>query len=101
MKKKIIAIAVTIASACAGAQTSVWETPEYYRSRALDPIKASSAYARGYTGKGSTIAIIDSGISLTSQEFNNKIKLWKDYTGTGLTDNVGHGTHVAGIAAAI
>lgn len=100
MKKKIIAIAVTIASACAGAQTSVWETPEYYRSRALDPIKASSAYSRGYTGKGSTIAIIDSGISLTSQEFNNKIKLWKDYTGTGLTDNVGHGTHVAGIAAA-
>jgi len=61
-----------------------------------------SALARGWTGKGSTIAILDSGIDLDHSEFNSpgKIVFTKDMTGTGMQDNIGHGTHVAGIAAA-
>ena len=77
-----------------------WQTTEYAASRVLPSINASSAYARGYTGKGSTIAIIDSGIDLNSKEFTGRIKLTKDFTGTGIQDTIGHGTHVAGIAAA-
>lgn len=101
MKKLLLAALVPLA---VQAQTSpsYWETTEYYRSRTLAPINASSAYARGYTGKGSVIAIIDTGIDTTSPEFKNgKIILSKDFTGrNSILDTVGHGTHVAGIAAA-
>ena len=65
-------------------------------------INQDKALARGWTGKGSTIAILDSGIDLDHSEFDSsgKIVFTKDMTGTGIQDNVGHGTHVAGIAAA-
>lgn len=101
MKKLLLAALVPLA---VQAQTlpSYWETTEYYRSRTLAPINASGAYARGYTGKGSTIAIIDTGIDTKSSEFQNgKIVLTRDFTGgSNILDSVGHGTHVAGIAAA-
>jgi len=82
------------------AQTSTFETTEYLTGRFLTSVNASSTYARGYTGKGSTILIIDTGINLTSSEFTNKIVGTIDYTGTGIKDNVGHGSNVASIAAA-
>ncbi len=101
MKKLLLSVLVPVA---VQAQTlpSYWQTTEYYRSRTLAPINASSAYARGYTGKGSTIAIIDTGIDTKSSEFQNgKIVLTRDFTGgNNILDSVGHGTHVAGIAAA-
>jgi len=63
-------------------------------------VNQDAALARGWTGKGSTIAILDSGIDLDHSEFDNgKIVYTKDFTGTGMQDNIGHGSHVAGIAA--
>ena len=105
MKLRALTASIVLAYSQLHAQTtapSYWQTGEYYTSRALDPIKASSAYAGGYTGKGSTIAILDTGINTTGAEFGNgKIVLSKDFSGSGnINDNVGHGTHVAGIAAA-
>jgi hypothetical protein len=105
MKLSALAVSIALAYSQLHAQTttpSSWQTGEYYTSRALDSVKASSAYARGYTGKGSTIAILDTGISTTGAEFGNgKIVLSQDFSGSGnINDNVGHGTHVAGIAAA-
>lgn len=93
-------LAASVALACSSlayAQT----TAEYSLSRSLDVVKASAAYARGYTGKGSVIAILDTGIDTSSDEFKNKILAIKDFTNSGtIVDRVGHGTHVAGIAAA-
>ena len=63
-------------------------------------IKQSGALSRGLTGAGSTILIMDTGIDVNHKEFAGKIKYSIDYTGTGSQDKVGHGTHVAGIAAA-
>jgi len=105
MKLRALAASIVLAYSQLHAQTTTptyWLTGEYYTSRALDPVKAANTYARGYTGKGSTIAILDTGISTTSPEFaNGKIVLSKDFSGSGnINDNVGHGTHVAGIAAA-
>ena len=105
MKLRALAVSIALAYSQLHAQTTTplsWQNKEYYTSRALDPVNASSAYARGYTGKGSTIAILDTGINTTGVEFGNgKIVLSKDFSGSGsITDNVGHGTHVAGIAAA-
>ena len=103
MKLKLLASSIALICSQLSAQTTgVWETGEYYKSRTLDPIKASTAYSRGYTGKGSIIAILDSGIDTTNQDFQNrKILFVKDFSNSGsITDKVGHGTHVAGIAAA-
>ena len=72
---------------------------EFHQNNA--DVKQDAALARGWTGKGSTIAIIDSGIDLDHSEFNSpgKIVYQLDRTGTGIQDNVGHGSHVASIAA--
>ena len=103
MKLKILAASIALISADLSAQTTTayWDTTEYYKSRTLQSINADTAYARGFTGKGSTIAILDSGIDTKNVDFQNgKITLSKDFTGTSIADNLGHGTHVAGIAAA-
>ena len=73
--------------------------PEFRQNNA--DVKQDAALARGWTGKGSTIAIIDSGIDLDHSEFNSdgKIVYQLDRTGTGIQDNIGHGSHVASIAA--
>ena len=103
MKLKVLAASLALAysSLHAQVQTGAWLTSEYERSRSLSGINAAWAYSRGYTGKGSTIAIIDSGIDLKSPEFANRIRSVYDFTNSGTAnDTLGHGTHVAGIAAA-
>lgn len=68
----------------------------------LRVINANTAWARGYTGKGSTILIIDTGINATHKEFAGSILYTKSFVkgDTSITDKVGHGTGLAGIAAA-
>jgi subtilisin family serine protease len=63
-------------------------------------VGANWAWARGYTGVGSTILIMDSGISVNNSAFAGRIVQTIDFTGTGIQDTNGHGTNVAGIAAA-
>jgi hypothetical protein len=75
---------------------------------ALVDIGAPQAWARGWTGKGSIIGIVDSGIDLDHSEFTGKIIDAKCFTGSCALGyetvdditRVSHGTHVAGIAAA-
>jgi subtilisin family serine protease len=68
----------------------------------LRVINASAAWSRGYTGLGSKILIIDSGINVNHSEFLNSITDTKDFARSkfGITDKVGHGTSMASIAAA-
>jgi subtilisin family serine protease len=63
-------------------------------------VGANWAWARGYTGVGSTILIMDSGIAVNNSAFAGRIVQTIDFTGTGIQDTNGHGTNVAGIAAA-
>lgn len=71
-----------------------------YTNRANNIINADRAYARGWTGRGSTVLIMDTGINAAHPDLAGKIKYSRDFTGTGLQDTVGHGTHLAGIVAA-
>ena len=104
MKLKILAVSIALAYSnlyAQNLQTGAWETAEYSKSRTLLAIKASSAYSRGYTGKGTVIAILDSGIDVNNAEFKDKILVTRNFSGTTtIQDTIGHGTHVAGIAAA-
>ena len=63
-------------------------------------VNANWAWARGYTGAGSTILFMDSGIDVKNVDFAGRVKYTIDYTNTGIQDKVGHGTNVAGIATA-
>ncbi|WP_202882955.1 autotransporter domain-containing protein [Microvirga tunisiensis] len=85
--------------------TSSFEDHEYRRSWYLGEINASEAYAMGYTGKGVTIAVVDTGIDVTHPEFTGRISPRSRFFAVGrdpfdLSDVVGHGTHVSGIIGA-
>ncbi len=79
------------------------DSSEYSDQYGLGLIKASSAYARGATGRGAIIGIMDSGVDISHQELNSPNKLlpesylvYPDRSPT--TDEKRHGSHVAGIA---
>ncbi len=55
-------------------------------------------HGEGFFGKGSTVAILDTGIS-THPDFKNRILDFRDFVNgrSGVYDDNGHGTHLAGI----
>lgn len=79
-----------------------WSQPNYKYDDVHAAIKSDAAWSRGWTGKGSTIVIADSGANITHTDLDNNIIATKNFLddSTNVTDIVGHGTHVAGIAGA-
>src|SRR4051812_2177440 len=73
----------------------------------LTQIKAPGAWARGGRGGGVPIAVVDTGVDLAHPDLRANIVGGTDLTAAaaqgcpGPQDENGHGTHVAGIAAAI
>ena len=80
-----------------------YETAEYHAGGRKAPLAATSfsaAYARGWTGLGSVVTVADTGIDDTHPDLAPAIIDNRDFTGSGLADTHGHGTHVAGILGA-
>ena len=50
-----------------------YQTTEYYQSAALRQVKASDVYARGGTGQGITLAMMDSGINPNHTQLNGQV----------------------------
>lgn len=85
------------------ADSKRYETAEYHAQKGLATIKASALYARGGSGQGVSVALIDSGLNADLPEFQGRIgDPGYDYVEnrTGTFDRVGHGTQMAGILAA-
>jgi len=81
------------------------QTTEYNNSTGLDMINAADAYAKGWTGDGAVLGVIDTYQDKDHADFNGKYQWYKDYVRNSDTvPNYGsqhsHGTHVAGIVAA-
>jgi serine protease AprX len=71
----------------------------------VDKIEAPAVWQKGITGKGVTVALVDTGIDATHPDLaylpntkNPKVLSWTDYVNgeTSPYDDNGHGTHVAG-----
>ncbi len=81
-----------------------FETAEYNVQYGLGLINASSAYARGATGAGIVVGVIDTGLDTALPEFAGRIVSAQNFAGDraagDVTDDNDHGTHVAGIIAA-
>ncbi len=73
---------------------------EYLGSKHLSASNFDNAYSRGWTGKGSTIVIADTGANTAHVDLDDNIKYTKDFTGNGINTSATHGTHVTGIAGA-
>ena len=58
-------------------------------------IGAPAAWEQGLTGKGVTVAVLDGGYDPGHPDLRGKVVEAKDFTGTGVADTFGHGTHVA------
>ena len=81
------------------------QTTEYNNSSGLNMINAADAYAKGWTGEGAVLGVIDTWQDKDHADFNGKYKWYKDYTRYDNTaeqygSQHSHGTHVAGIVAA-
>ncbi|MFM9596591.1 S8 family peptidase [Streptomyces scabiei] len=68
--------------------------------KSVPQIGAPKAWAAGYDGKGVKIAVLDTGVDATHDDLKGQVIGAKNFTTTpDATDKVGHGTHVASIAA--
>ncbi|MFC5240588.1 S8 family serine peptidase [Streptomyces atrovirens] len=63
-------------------------------------IGTPKAWAAGYDGKGVKIAVLDTGVDATHPDLKGQVTASKNFTSADSAgDKVGHGTHVASIAA--
>ncbi|GLZ77890.1 serine protease [Actinorhabdospora filicis] len=70
-------------------------------AESVPQIGAPAAWQSGYTGKGVTVAVLDSGYDPTHPDLAGHVTAAKDFTGTSpeAIDGHGHGTHVASTVA--
>ena len=110
MKRNALSIAVlALLSGTAGAQTQALNYEAKEISTVLKAGGVTNAWARGITGKGAIIAVLDNGFDLTHTDFAGKVIASKNFNNTVADKNPGnptaitwghHGTMMAGIAAA-
>ncbi|MFI9815149.1 S8 family serine peptidase [Saccharothrix variisporea] len=62
-------------------------------------VGAPAAWQAGYDGTGVTVAVLDTGYDQEHPELKDAVAVSRDFTGVGIQDDIGHGTHVAATVA--
>jgi hypothetical protein len=78
------------------------QTAEYNANHGLGMINAADAYAKGWTGEGAVLGVIDTWQDTDHEKLDGKYLFYKDYdpyNGTVNEGAQGHGTFVASIIA--
>jgi subtilisin family serine protease len=85
----------------AAAQSTAGDGAERERQWGLDMLEADQTWEHAH-GCGATIAVVDSGVNLQHPDLAGTVRSGTSFAGDGkgLNDVSGHGTEVAGIAAA-
>jgi subtilisin family serine protease len=85
-----------------GGQRRIWLDAAVHASldRSVPLIGAPAAWRSGLTGKGVTVAVLDTGYDASHPDLTGRVGPTRDFTGSGTVDDQnGHGTHVASIIA--
>lgn len=99
---KLKSITVAVALALAGnaqAQSTATHQESRQTSTVLTVGGVTAAWARGFTGRGVIIGVLDQGFDLTHNDFKNSILDAKNFYNNGPVTWGLHGTQMAGIAA--
>lgn len=67
--------------------------------QSVPQIGAPAAWQAGYTGKGVTVAVLDTGVDTTHPDLAGKVSQSRSFTDEPDGDTVGHATHVASTIA--
>ncbi|MEV6305706.1 S8 family serine peptidase [Actinoplanes sp. NPDC051861] len=92
------------AARLAAAKSRIWLDGKVraHLDRSVPQIGAPRAWKVGHTGRGVTVAVLDSGIDTGHPDLAGAVVGERNFTDspTGTADRLGHGTHVAGIITA-
>ena len=75
------------------------KTAEYNSNTGLNTINAADAYARGWTGKGAVLGVIDTYQKTDHEKLDGKYLYYKNYNSYTFNESQVHGTMVASIIA--
>ena len=89
-----------------GTPGTTWPNdPLYAKQWGMDQIRAPGAWARGALGSGAVVAVVDTGVDQKHPDLAGQLLPGQDLASEkcadGAQDENGHGTHVAGIVAAL
>jgi subtilisin family serine protease len=82
------------------AEAKTVQVDESAHTYGLQVVNAPEVWAKGITGQGVRVGILDSGIDFSHPNLKDLVIAHRDFTADGFTDDRnGHGTHVAGTIA--